>query len=54
MGCKENAVVVTGAANGIGREMALAFARRGAPLAIVDIDGMVCRMCGMSERSGEE
>jgi NAD(P)-dependent dehydrogenase (short-subunit alcohol dehydrogenase family) len=32
------AVVVTGAASGIGRESALAFARRGARLAVVDID----------------
>jgi NAD(P)-dependent dehydrogenase (short-subunit alcohol dehydrogenase family) len=32
------AVVVTGAASGIGREMALAFARRGARLAVADID----------------
>ncbi len=31
-------VVVTGAANGIGREMALAFTRRGARLAVADID----------------
>jgi NAD(P)-dependent dehydrogenase (short-subunit alcohol dehydrogenase family) len=32
------AVVVTGAASGIGRETSLAFARRGARLAVVDID----------------
>jgi NAD(P)-dependent dehydrogenase (short-subunit alcohol dehydrogenase family) len=31
-------VVITGAASGIGREMALAFARRGAKLAIADIN----------------
>jgi NAD(P)-dependent dehydrogenase (short-subunit alcohol dehydrogenase family) len=31
-------VVVTGAASGIGKEIALAFARRGAKLAIADID----------------
>jgi NAD(P)-dependent dehydrogenase (short-subunit alcohol dehydrogenase family) len=31
-------VVVTGAASGIGKELALAFARRGARLAIADID----------------
>lgn len=38
MDFKDKVVVVTGAASGIGREMALAFARRGARLAIVDID----------------
>lgn len=32
-------VVITGAASGIGREMALAFARRGARIAACDIDG---------------
>ncbi len=32
-------VVVTGASNGIGREMARAFAQRGARLALADIDG---------------
>jgi len=32
-------VVVTGAASGIGREIALAFARRGAGLSLCDIDG---------------
>ncbi len=32
-------VVVTGAASGIGRETALAFARRGAHLAVCDVDG---------------
>ena len=40
-------VVVTGAASGIGREMARAFARRGARLAICDIDaeglGAICQ-----------
>jgi NAD(P)-dependent dehydrogenase (short-subunit alcohol dehydrogenase family) len=33
------AIVVTGAASGIGREIALAFGRRGARVAIADIDG---------------
>jgi NAD(P)-dependent dehydrogenase (short-subunit alcohol dehydrogenase family) len=33
------AVVVTGAASGIGRETALAFARRGARLSLCDVDG---------------
>ena len=37
---RDKAVVVTGAASGIGREIALAFARRGARLAICDIDGV--------------
>jgi len=32
-------VAITGAASGIGRETALAFARRGARLAVADIDG---------------
>ena len=32
------AAVVTGAASGIGRETALALARRGADLAICDVD----------------
>ncbi len=34
----DKVVVVTGAASGIGRETAFAFARRGARLAVVDID----------------
>ncbi len=34
----QKVVVVTGAASGIGREMALAFARRGARLAVADIN----------------
>ena len=39
-------VVVTGAASGIGREMALAFARRGARLVICDINGDGLRAMG--------
>jgi NAD(P)-dependent dehydrogenase (short-subunit alcohol dehydrogenase family) len=35
---RDKVVVVTGAANGIGREMALAFARRGAVPVMADID----------------
>jgi NAD(P)-dependent dehydrogenase (short-subunit alcohol dehydrogenase family) len=35
----ERVVVVTGGAHGIGREIALAFARRGARVVICDIDG---------------
>jgi NAD(P)-dependent dehydrogenase (short-subunit alcohol dehydrogenase family) len=34
----ENVVLITGAAMGIGRELALCFARKGAAIAIVDID----------------
>ena len=41
-------VVVTGAASGIGREIALAFARRGALLSLCDIDGE-----GLSRVRGE-
>ena len=41
-------VVVTGAASGIGRETALAFARRGARLSLCDIDGE-----GLSRVRGE-
>ncbi|MEW6555183.1 MAG: SDR family NAD(P)-dependent oxidoreductase [Actinomycetota bacterium] len=35
---RDKTVVVTGAASGIGREIALAFARRGARLAVADIN----------------
>ncbi|MBN1289734.1 MAG: SDR family NAD(P)-dependent oxidoreductase [Actinobacteria bacterium] len=35
----DKSVVITGAASGIGRETTLAFARRGARVAVVDIDG---------------
>jgi NAD(P)-dependent dehydrogenase (short-subunit alcohol dehydrogenase family) len=38
MNFEDRVVVVTGAASGIGRELALAFARRGAKLAVADID----------------
>ena len=38
MRMKDKFVIVTGAANGIGRELALTFAREGANLGIVDID----------------
>jgi NAD(P)-dependent dehydrogenase (short-subunit alcohol dehydrogenase family) len=37
-GFSDKVVVVTGAASGIGREIALAFARRGARLALADVD----------------
>lgn len=35
---KDNVVLITGSANGLGREIALAFARAGASLALLDID----------------
>jgi len=47
MDFKGKAVVVTGAASGIGREIALAFARRGARLAVADIDAV--RLQGVGE-----
>lgn len=48
-------VVITGAASGIGRETALAFARRGARLAVCDIDGEgLKRLAGELETTGCE
>ncbi|MEW6555182.1 MAG: SDR family NAD(P)-dependent oxidoreductase [Actinomycetota bacterium] len=48
-------VVITGAANGIGREMARSFARRGARLVMVDIDGQNLRAAaGELEGAGAE
>jgi NAD(P)-dependent dehydrogenase (short-subunit alcohol dehydrogenase family) len=47
MDFRGKAVVVTGAASGIGREIALAFARRGARLAVADIDAV--RLQGVRE-----
>ena len=48
-------VAVTGAANGIGREMALAFSRRGARLALADIDAQgIRRVRGELEALGCE
>mgnify|MGYP002378325522 CR=1 FL=1 len=35
---QDNIVLITGSANGLGREIALAFARSGASLALWDID----------------
>jgi NAD(P)-dependent dehydrogenase (short-subunit alcohol dehydrogenase family) len=42
MSGSERLVVVTGAAAGIGRETALEFARAGARLALIDLDGPGC------------
>lgn len=44
-GFKGKVAVITGAANGIGREMAKSFARRGARLVLVDIDEGGLRDC---------
>jgi 3-oxoacyl-[acyl-carrier protein] reductase len=38
-GVRDRVAVVTGAANGLGREIALLLAREGAPVALGDIDG---------------
>lgn len=35
---QENIVLITGSANGLGREIALAFAKAGASLALWDVD----------------
>jgi hypothetical protein len=35
---QDNIVLITGSANGLGREIALAFARAGASLALWDVD----------------
>ncbi len=48
-------VAVTGAASGIGKEMALAFARRGARLAVADIDEVgLLGLRGELERMGAD
>ncbi len=43
---QEKAVIVTGAARGIGRAIALAFVREGARVALVDADGEALRRLG--------
>ncbi|MDF2114902.1 SDR family NAD(P)-dependent oxidoreductase [Roseiarcaceae bacterium H3SJ34-1] len=45
-------IVVTGAAEGLGRTFALAFARRGAFVACVDIDPAVEETCALIEKNG--
>ena len=40
-GLEDKIVLITGAAKGIGRATALAFAREGAQLALLDIDAEV-------------
>lgn len=35
---QDNIVLITGSANGLGREIALAFAKAGASLALIDVD----------------
>lgn len=37
---KDNVVLITGSANGLGREIALAFAKAGSSLALWDIDDL--------------
>lgn len=50
-----NVAVVTGAGSGIGRQIALSFAREGARLAICDIDmGAAGRVVGELEEAGAE
>lgn len=48
----ERVAIVTGAANGIGRAMTLAFARNGARVAAVDLDGEALQQ--LAERVGKD
>lgn len=47
---QENIVLITGSANGLGRETALAFARAGASLALWDVDDAGRNDCFEAER----
>jgi 3-hydroxybutyrate dehydrogenase len=52
---KDKVAVVTGAASGIGRQIALAFSRAGAKVAIADLDAEGARQCAADlNREGRE
>jgi hypothetical protein len=42
---QDNIVLITGSANGLGREIALAFAKSGASLALWDVDDAGRKFC---------